>query len=80
MPEESLTELTDTNPYEIAPECAGAGAAARLLPGAWLPAGTHLGYLPPLMGVPRPIHTRQDGHIMALRYQTGNGRLTVFVV
>ena len=80
MPEESWTELTGASPHEIAPEFASADGAASLLPGAWLPAGAHLGYLPPLLGVPRPIHTRQSGHILALRYQTGNGRLTVFMV
>jgi hypothetical protein len=79
MPEELSTELLGANPYEIAPEFAMTNGAASLRPGTWLPAGARLGYLPPCQGVPQPIHTRQSGHIVALRYQTGNGRLTVFV-
>jgi hypothetical protein len=79
MPEESLTELLGASSYEIGPTDAAYAMARNLPPGAWLPAGSCLGFSPSAQGTQRAVYTRQSGHIVAVRYRTETGRMTVFV-
>ena len=79
MPEESSAELLVASSYEITPGSATSATIPNLTPGSWLPAGSCLGFLPDTPGIRQAVYTRQGGHIVALRYQTANNRLTVFV-
>ena len=78
MPEESLNELLDASSYEISP-AATATTTPNLTPGAWLPAGSCLGFSPSPQGTRRAVYTRQGGHIVAVRYRTETSHMTIFV-
>lgn len=76
MPDEWTTELAEAEHYRTLTGVRPARQQAMLAPGAWVEAGTLLGFLPDANGAYRPVLARRDSYLIATCYDSRSNHTT----